>query len=40
MNNKTMRRDARNSGAAGHQGPVKIELRNGAGLVNLASYHS
>ena len=34
-----MHRDKRNSGAASYQGPVKIELRNGAGLVTLASYH-
>ena len=40
VNNKTMHRDTRNSGAAGYQGPVKIELRKGAGLVTLASYHS
>ena len=32
-NNKTVRRDAKNNGAAGYQGPVKIEvLGQGAGL--------
>ena len=32
-NNKTMRRDTKNSKAAGYLGPVKKGLRKGAGLL-------
>ena len=33
MNNKTMRPDTKNNGAAGYLDPVKIELTKGAGLL-------
>ena len=34
-NNKTTRLDTKKNGAAGYPGPVKIELRKGAGLLKV-----
>ena len=34
-NNKTMRLDTKNHGAAGYHGPVKIELRTAAGTLEF-----
>ena len=39
MNNRTMFRALKNNAAAGYQGPMEIELLNGAGLLQLLRTH-